>query len=172
MSDRETQIFVRKVDEEIWKQFKIFVLRKYGKLSGVLGPEISAALMQYLEKHKNVHTHEGSVNPNSNSNSSSSGRNLKVRNAAKIAAKILDLKFKKLHEQQLNKITTMVTGFAEKRTLQSYMNILIEHGVLKISQIASQPYFPGISKKKRRYFVFEVVRENAEKFVRIYGEKS
>jgi hypothetical protein len=38
------------VDEGVWYEFKNYVLRKYGKLRGVLGREVSEALKLYLEE--------------------------------------------------------------------------------------------------------------------------
>ena len=38
------------VDEGVWYEFKIYVIRKYGKLLGVLGREVSEALKLYLEE--------------------------------------------------------------------------------------------------------------------------
>jgi hypothetical protein len=172
MSNSETKIYAEKVDSYIWEQFKIFVIRKHGKLRGVLGPEISEALRQYLEKHKDTHAQE--VESQSKLDKSKDVKNVKnignIKTAAMIAAKILDLGFKSIHEQQFARIVTATTGYHDKRTHDKYMNILIEHGVLKLVDMTSKEVFPTL-KKKKWFKVLEVVRENAKKFIRIYGKE-
>ncbi|MEM2189411.1 MAG: hypothetical protein QXO15_04375 [Nitrososphaerota archaeon] len=41
----------RAVDEDVWEEFKVYVLRKYGKLHGALAREVTRALREYLERH-------------------------------------------------------------------------------------------------------------------------
>lgn len=42
-------VYVRNVDDGVWRKFIIYVISKYGKLRGVLGREVSEALRFYLE---------------------------------------------------------------------------------------------------------------------------
>lgn len=41
----------RVVDEDVWEEFKVYVLRKHGKLHSALAREVARALREYLERH-------------------------------------------------------------------------------------------------------------------------
>jgi hypothetical protein len=46
----ETTITVRGVDLEVWKEFQKSIIDKYGDIYGKLGPEVTNALRNWLEK--------------------------------------------------------------------------------------------------------------------------
>lgn len=48
----ETTITVRGVDLEVWKEFQKLIIDKYGNLYGYIGPELTRAIAQWLEKSK------------------------------------------------------------------------------------------------------------------------
>ncbi len=41
-----------KIDEELWKEFVMFVVKKHGSTRKI-GYELEKAIKEYLEKHKN-----------------------------------------------------------------------------------------------------------------------
>ncbi|MEM2457151.1 MAG: hypothetical protein QXG58_06490 [Candidatus Bathyarchaeia archaeon] len=50
-------VTVKIKDDDVWLDFKDYVLAKHGKIHGALGEELTEAVRQYLRNEKGAHTH-------------------------------------------------------------------------------------------------------------------
>jgi len=136
-------------DDEIWLEFKDYVLAKHGKLHGALGEELTEALRYYL-KEKPTRTHINSAYSNAYSNVGS--RTLK--NLKEITDRVLKLTEKEIPQTMVERIITETAG-GESRTLRRYIILLNNYGILEpVRRIH------GTDK-----FIFEVNLDGAKKLV-------
>jgi len=110
----------------------------------------------------------------------------KLMNLSRIAAKLCEIEGNRIHQQILEKIIVETVMCLDRRTVESYMNALLQiHRVIKVIDATFLPVYSGVKekqeeiiptvkevtrKRRRPYLVFEVVKQNAEKLARLFKE--
>jgi len=61
MGEKIPDLHVRGVDREVWEAFKRDAVRRRGKLHGVLGEELTKAMLLYLEYTQKDYAEENTV---------------------------------------------------------------------------------------------------------------
>ncbi|MCX8176191.1 MAG: hypothetical protein N3E48_03035 [Candidatus Bathyarchaeota archaeon] len=140
-------ITVRLTDSAVWDDFRGYVLKKYGKIHGVLGLEVTEAIKCYLGVKGSTHTHE-----------KISCRWLNNRtyiNIVKIVQEILHETRNEIPQTNVEMIITRVVG-GDWRTLRKYISLLQRLDILMGDR------FMGSHRNK---YIFKVNVDEAKKLV-------
>lgn len=141
-----SQPILRVSDPEVLKQFRAYVIRKYGHLRGVMSKEATNALKAYMEFHRD----EGSARTHIKAG------NRTMKNLKRITNRILEVTEKEIPQPLVEKIITEVAG-GDTRTLRRYVRSLGSFGVLRPSH--------RILTFREPKFIFEVNLDEAKKLV-------
>ena len=161
-------ICIRIPDEEVWLKFSAFVARKYGKMRGVIGREVSAALLSYMQAHEkqaesstppSTHTH--TPEPKQEAPKERDEKRQHVLPLTPTMARLQHIchviheeDYYSIPDTELWNIVTLVAG-GDERVFKRYRNLLMNFGVL-------EPY-TRIPEKKDLY----VHRVNREKLTEL-----
>lgn len=114
-------------DEDLWSEFKRYVLAKHGKLHSALGKEIENAIREYLERRE-----RGEGNTFGHAHVSNSSK--------RVANEIPELKRAILErvepggsipEKMVEGIVVEISKVADRRAIKNRVNALIADGFLK-----------------------------------------
>jgi len=155
-------------DEKVWTEFQVYVARKYGHVKGNLGVEVAKALREYLNRaagELRAHTNSEGGGGQQREYKSSSPTMKRLR---EITSRILQISDNEIAQTTVEKIIAEEAG-GERRTLEKYVVMLKEYGILKpvkrIQQIDEKTGAPKPIEPPK--FIFEVNLDEAKKLVRI-----
>jgi hypothetical protein len=129
-------VFVR-VDEEVWRGFKQYVIRKHGKLHGTLGDELAEALLRHIQEETHTQSdpkdcidamHSRRPIPNKRDNQSKISKDI---GAIVEAMRGVVSEGGRLPERVLHMIISRATSRYDRRSLNSRVMALMAHGVIE-----------------------------------------
>ena len=125
-----------RVDERVWRRFKQYVIRKHGKLHGVLGDELAEALLHYIQEETRTQSgskdcmdamHSRELIPNKRDSS----RISKDIGAIVEAMRGVVSEGGRLPERVLHMIISRATSRYDRRSLNSRVMALMAHGIIE-----------------------------------------
>jgi hypothetical protein len=127
------RIGVRLQHPEVWEEFKMYVMRKWGKKHTAMAMELEEALKEHMAQQDTQHTHthtDTSGNVDVDPKEVSPTRSRTIKTLGKVADAIASSYQCEIPQTEVEGFITKVAG-GDERTLKKYTRLLQEYNIIK-----------------------------------------